>query len=224
MIQVPAVQNFLSCANCRITLLALPNLLEGIGVIAPLCGDADTCAIVVKSFGTRFFSHPQFGLVWLARVFGWMDNVPISFNEISKTNKFFFSFFRPHLHISTATVPKNSCGTHDTSSRSTAFSVLRKLQNNTCGIAQSHRRYRGLSTPGRRRRYLCDNRMKSFGIRFFSHPLCQDHDPCGDADPREDPDSSGNYLVPLYTYLHTYPNITHLGRYQACVVCVANRY
>ena len=93
--------------------------------------------------------------------------------------------------MSTVTVPKNSCGTHDTSSRSTVFSVLRNLLDNACGIAQSHRRHRGLRTLVRRRRYLCDNRIESFGTRSFSAPPCQDPDSCGYADPCEDPDSHG---------------------------------
>ena len=93
-------------------------------------------------------------------------------------------------------MPNKSCATHDTSFRSTAFSVLRELLDNTCGIAQSHQRYRGLRSPVRRRQYLCDNRIKSLGIRCFPHPPCQDPDPCGDANPCEDSDSYG---IPLFS-------------------------
>ena len=44
--KAPAVQLFLSFANCWTTLVVLPNITKGIGVFVPQCGDADTCAII----------------------------------------------------------------------------------------------------------------------------------------------------------------------------------
>ena len=62
-------------------------------------------------------------------------------------------------------MPKYSSGAYDTNSRSTGLSST-KCWNTTRGIAQPHRRYRGLRT-------LCDNRIKSLGTRFFSNPCAK---------------------------------------------------
>ena len=58
MIQAPA-EHFLSCANCWITLVVLPNLTQGIGDFAPLRGDANTCATIeLNHLEPAFFPHP----------------------------------------------------------------------------------------------------------------------------------------------------------------------
>ena len=107
--------------------------------------------------------------------------------------------------MSTVTVPKYSSGAHDTSSRSTGPSST-KCWNTTRGIAQPHRRYRGLRTG-----YLCDNRIKSIGTRFFFAPLCEDPDMCRDADMCEDPDDYGTPTVHAVTRLRVLRRSTRLS-------------
>ena len=105
------------------------------------------------------------------------------------TNKIFEKKKPPHVHMSAKQQPRNP------RYKLPQYSIprLRKLLDNTSGIAQSHRRYTALRTSVRRRRYLCDNRIKSFGTRCFSATPVPRPDPCGDADPCEDPDFYGSY-------------------------------
>ena len=69
-------------------------------------------------------------------------------------------------------MPKYSSGAHNTSSRSTGLSST-KCWNTTRGIAQPHRRYRGLRT-------LCGDHdtcaiieVNHLGPVFFSHPCAK---------------------------------------------------
>ena len=79
--------------------------------------------------------------------------------------------------MSTVTVPKYSSGAHDTSSRSTGLSST-KCWKTTRGIAQPHRRYRGLRT-------LCGDHDTGAIIELdhlepvFFAPLCEDPDDYG---------------------------------------------
>ena len=74
--------------------------------------------------------------------------------------------------MSTVTVPKYSSGAHDTSSRSTGLSRT-KCWITTRGIAQPHRRYRGLRTVCGDYDICAIIELNHLEPVFFSHPYAK---------------------------------------------------
>ena len=86
-------------------------------------------------------------------------------------------------------MPKYSSGAHDTSSRSIGLSST-KCWSTTRGIAQPHRRYRGLRTVCGDHDTCAIIELNHLEPGFFA-PLCEDPDMCRDADMCEDTDDYG---------------------------------